>query len=105
MPCNLVIKNSILFETAKNHLDVLADSMRELGYSVVKTGDQLSFSGNGLNGNYKNGKFNTTSYGAVLDTDTIKRSFSTNVVKKGCKQYGWDFKQLPNGKIQISKNN
>jgi hypothetical protein len=104
MPCDQIVKNSLKLENAIGHLDVLADTLREMGYSVIRDGERLTFSGNGLSGTFQKGRFDTRSYnGAKLDGDAINQKFGVNVVKKGAKQFGWDFKVTGENKIQISK--
>lgn len=106
MPCDQVIYNSVSFEEATGHLDLLADALREQGYSVQQYGETLQFSKNGLSGTYANGKFNTqqSAYSeAKFDVDAVKVSFSTGVVKKSAAQKGWKVKSLGNNKYQIVK--
>lgn len=109
MPCDSLIFNSVSFEAATGHLDLLADALREQGYSVTRqSSDSIEFHKGGLYGNYQNGKFNTQESGyyageTKFDVDAIKVSFSTGVVKKAAAQKGWKVKSLGNNKYQVTK--
>jgi hypothetical protein len=92
---------SVDFAAAQNHIDVLADAMRELNYNVVVSADQksLRFSRYGTSGTYSNGRF--TSYGdSQIEVDQIKQKFAAGCVRKAAKKLGWTVKQDGNkGKI------
>lgn len=107
MPCDSLIYNSISFEAATGHVELLADAMREQGYTVQQNGETLRFNKAGLSGSYSNGKFHTQSpaYGEAVpfNVDAIKQSFGTGVMRKAAKQYGWKVKSIGNNKYEVTK--
>jgi hypothetical protein len=97
MPCWEVRTQTTDFTKAVGHEDLLADALRELGYNVQRTGNQISFSGRGTSGYYSGGRFNTQ--GNDFNADEAKQAFGGQVVKKAAKQFGWRVKQ---GKTKYS---
>jgi hypothetical protein len=102
MPCDRIVINSIEFETAKDHEDVLAAALRELGYTVVQTGKTLSFYKNSVNGTYARGQFSVQA-GMRFDVNEVKFQYGKTVVKTAAKKFGWSFTEKAGGKIQIRK--
>lgn len=101
MPCDSIVINNIDFEAAKNHIDLLAESMRALGYTVTKVGNTLSFYGSGFSGTYSSGKFRVQE-GFESRVDAIKQSFGKTVVRAAAKKFGWTVSEK-NGKMQMRK--
>lgn len=103
MPCDTIQYNQILFESAVGHEDILAEALRELGFTVHQFGKSLNFYKSGVSGTYSNGRFSTTNSAEDLNVDQIKQSFGRNVVKAAAKKFGWAVKTQPNGKIKLTK--
>lgn len=106
MPCDQILYNSISFEDGIGHFNLVADALREQGYTVSERGDTIHFNKDGISGTYKNGKFDTrqSAYSdATFDVDQVKKSFAGGVVRKAARQYGWKVKSTGNNKFEISK--
>lgn len=103
MPCDSVILNQISFDTASGHEDILAEALRELGYTVHQYGKSLNFYKAGVSGTYSNGQFSTANSAEALNVDQIKQSFGRNVVKTAARKFGWSYKEQPNGKIKLTR--
>ena len=106
MPCDSIIRNSINFENAKGHEDILADALRELGYSAAQYDNGvIRFFGHGHSGTYANGQFNTTEnrYSRKFDVDQVKQAFGRNTVKAACRKFGWTMKETEPNKFKITR--
>lgn len=101
MPCDQIQYQSVNFELAKNHEDLLAEALRAAGYTVNVYGKSIQFSRNGVSGSYSNGCFQTT--GGDFDVDEVKRHFGKSVVKHAAKKYGWSLVTDKNGKMKLRK--
>ena len=105
--CDSIVRNSVDFAQAKNHHDILADAMRELGYTVqTHENGQLSFQRGSVNGTYANGQFNTSSsrYSAnTFSVDEVKKSFGRQVVKVASKRFGWKIQETKPNTFVLSK--
>ena len=99
MPCDQVVYQSVDFAMAKGHEDILAEAMRDAGYTVSQYDGMISFRKGSVSGSYSGGKFTTA---GDFDADQIKKSFGTKVVHRAAKQYGWAVVEK-NGKMQLRK--
>jgi hypothetical protein len=104
MPCDSIVEQSVEFEQAQGHEDLLVDALKELGYRVETIGDRLMFNKGAMTGTYVKGQFRTSTYtGEQFNVDAVKQSFSKQVVKKAAKQYGWAVVEKGHNKFEIRK--
>lgn len=107
MPCYQVQTMSVDLNNANPEL--LAKALTKEGYSTTvdsKT-KQLSFQRGSVSGTYADNKLNMAATGgARIDTDAIKRQYSTQVIETKAKEYekkGWKLERLGPNKFAMTK--
>lgn len=84
-------------------LNLFKKAMLKLGYKQLK--GWVFQDSTGSTAELKNGRINISSYyGAKLDVDQLKRSYSTEVVKEAANTYGWQLEETSPGEFQAVKN-
>lgn len=104
MPCDQVLTQEVSFEAAQGHLDVLKQSLEDLGYTVNVIGESLRFFGHGITGTFQNGEFYTQSrYGDQFEVDKVKVRFGHNTAHKAALKAGWTYEETSETTGQVRK--
>jgi hypothetical protein len=100
LPCDSIQRSQISFLATSTDLNLLADGLRALGFTVRESDLGLDFYKAGITGTYAKATGKLTSRGYnELDIDEVKRSYSKAVVNSQAKKFGWkiDWKKNAEG--------
>lgn len=88
MPCYTVQKSKVEFLAKSTDTNLLADALRDLGFSVTQTSEGLYFEKAGISGSYASDSARLQ-LDESWDGNELKRAYSTQVVESQARKFGW----------------
>lgn len=88
MPCYTVQKSKVEFLAKSTDMNLLANALRGLGFSVTQTPEGLSFEKAGFSGSYASNS-GCLQLDESWDGNEVKRAYSTQVVESQARKFGW----------------
>lgn len=90
MPCDTIQLSQVEFLEKSTDTKLLAEALREMGFTVVEDDMFLRFSKWGTNGTYekKTGRLESRGYESV-DVNEVKKKYSKAAVNQKARKFGW----------------
>ena len=105
MPCDSIQRSQVEFLATSTDLQLLAEGLRSLGFTVREHEQGLTFAKYGTSGTYDKATGKLTSSGFnELDTAAVKVAYSEAVVNSQAKKFGWkiDWKTTASGEREAT---
>ena len=106
-PCDTIQLSTVEFDLMHTDIWLLQMALEKLGYTVKKKKDTLTFESDGFDfiaGKFEDGKVEVTfDARKKFDVNSVKRAYSSEVVRYAARKAGWQVKHTDLRKFEVSK--